>query len=152
MPSPSAGPAGHFGERPDYPPRSGRSQLSKLGRSVAVAWKPSEAADRAIDAALPFLLRSDRITVLVETEEGAQEAELPSQLGRLQQADVPVTVSRFQAGGRKIGEALIEQAHAVGADLLVTGAYSRGQLAELILGGATGEVLAAANLPVLMHH
>jgi hypothetical protein len=58
---------------------------------VAVARKPSEAADRAIDAALPLLLRAGRVTVLGETEDGDREAEPFSHLQRLQQAGVPVT-------------------------------------------------------------
>ena len=61
-------------------------------------------------------------------------------------------VTRFQANGRKIGEALIAEAHAAGADLLVMGAYTRSRLAEFIIGGATREVLATADMPVLMHH
>ncbi len=125
---------------------------ASLGRSVAVAWKPSEAADRAIDAALPLLLRAERVTILTETEDGDREAEPVSHMQRLQQADVPVTVHRFQAKGRKIGNALIEEAHAVDADLLVMGAYTHNRLAELVLGGATREVFVAADLPVLMHH
>ncbi len=125
---------------------------SSLGRTVAVAWKPSEAADRAIDAAMPLLLGAERVTVLAETEGGNREAEPVNQLQKLKQASIPVTVNRFQANGRKIGEALIAEAHVVGADLLVMGAYTRSRLAEFILGGATRKVLAAADLPVLMHH
>ena len=125
---------------------------ASLGRSAAVAWKPSEAADWAIDAALPLLLRAERVTVLVETDDGSHEAEPASLLQRLHHASIPVRVHRFQASGRKIGQALIEEAHAVDADLLVMGAYTHSQLAEFILGGATREVLATAELPVLMHH
>jgi nucleotide-binding universal stress UspA family protein len=65
---------------------------------------------------------------------------------------VTVTEHRFRAGGRKIGVALLEEAHAAGADLLVMGAFTRGRVAEFVLGGATREVLAAADLPVLMQH
>jgi len=126
--------------------------VSSLGRNVAVAWKPSEAADRAIDAALPLLLRAEQVTVLVETEDGDREAAPVKLLQTLQQAGVPVTVNRFQAGGRQIGEALLAQARAMGADLLVMGAYTHSRLTEFILGGATREVLATADIPVLMHH
>jgi nucleotide-binding universal stress UspA family protein len=110
---------------------------ASLGRSVAVAWKPSETADRAIDAALPLLLRAEHVTILMATDEGDRGANLSAS---------------FQASDRKIGQALIEEAHAVGADLLVMRAYTRSQLAEFVLGGATSEVLASADLPVLMHH
>lgn len=40
----------------------------------------------------------------------------------------------------------------MGADLLVTGAYARGRLRGLLLGGVTRHVLAYAELPVLMAH
>lgn len=123
-----------------------------LGRNVAVAWKPSEAADRAVEAAMPLLERAEGVTVLVETDDGDSEAEPATLLRRLERAGVPARMNRFQANGRKIGEALIEEAHAVDADLLVMGAYTRSRLAEFVLGGATREVLAAADLPVLMHH
>ena len=48
---------------------------------------------------------------------------------------------RRVAGARKIG-----------ADLVVMGAYGRPRLAELVLGGATREVLSKAGVCVLMSH
>jgi CrcB protein len=125
---------------------------TSLGRSIAVAWKPSAAADRAINAAMPLLMRAEQVNILVETDDGDEEAEPVSGLKRLKQAGVPVTMLRFQANGRKIGDALIDEAHNVGADLLVMGAYTHDRFAEFILGGAIREVLATADLPVLMHH
>ena len=119
---------------------------------MAIAWKPSEAADRAIDVAMPLLLRAEQIAILVETEDGHAEATPAIQLRKLEQAGVTMTMHRFQANGRKIGDALIEEAHHVGADLLVMGAYTHSRLSEFVFGGATREVLAAADLPVLMQH
>ncbi len=123
---------------------------ASLGRSVAIAWKPSDAANRAVAAALPLLMNAERVNVLIETGDG--EAAPDELLGKLQRAGVAANVVRFLAEGQSIGEELIARAHAVGADLLVMGAYSHGRLTELILGGATREVLAVADLPVLMHH
>lgn len=123
-----------------------------LGQRVAVAWKPSEAAARAISAAGPMLMRAEFVTVLIATDEGDGSAPPDATLQPLRQAGVTVTAHRFLAGGRKIGAALLEEAHAAGADLLVMGAYSRGRVAEFVLGGATREVLAAADLPVLMQN
>ena len=118
-----------------------------IGRHVAIAWKPSEAARRAAEAALT-LLRAEQVTVLMDTEDGdhaTAAAPLPP-------GSVPVMTHRFQAHGRQVGKALLEEARAVGADVLVMGAYTHSRLTELILGGATREVLAASDLPVLMHH
>lgn len=125
---------------------------SSLGRNVAVAWKLGAAADRAIDAALPLLLRAEPVTVLVGTQDSDAETAPAPLVRKLEQASVPIAINRFQAGDRKIGEALIEEAHALGADLLVMGAYTHGRLIEFVLGGVTREVLASADLPLLMHH
>ena len=38
----------------------------------------------------------------------------------------------------------------IGADMLVMGAYTHSRLRQMILGGVTKHVLAAAELPVLM--
>ncbi len=123
-----------------------------LGQHIAVAWKPSAAADRAIQAALPLLRRAGRVTILIGTPDGAPAAE-PGRIRRLlERQRVPVALQPFQTGARQIGEALLDEAHAIGADLLVMGAFSRGQLAEFVLGGATSGILATADLPVFMHH
>ncbi|WP_428488193.1 fluoride efflux transporter CrcB [Rhodopila sp.] len=123
-----------------------------LGQHVAVAWKPSEAVDKVIEAGRPLLLRADRVTVLIGREEAGHEAEPANLLRALTNAHVPVEVKRFQVGGRSIGEAILAEARLVEADLLVMGAYTRSRIIEMMLGGATRDVLANADLPVLLHH
>ena len=44
----------------------------------------------------------------------------------------------------RVGEALL-------MDLLIMGAYSHPRLVEVLLGGATREILREACLPVLLH-
>jgi nucleotide-binding universal stress UspA family protein len=56
------------------------------------------------------------------------------------------------SGAGKVGAALIEACGRAGADLLVMGAYGHSRLREMILGGATREVLAGAPIPLLMVH
>jgi len=127
------------------------AEPATLGTCIAVAWKQSDAAIRAIEAALPLLLRAEQVCVLMETDHASDTAPLEL-IDRLAQAGVPVHVLRFEAGERSTGEALIAEAHEAGADLLVMGAYTHNRLTEFILGGATREVIAAADLPVLLHH
>jgi nucleotide-binding universal stress UspA family protein len=50
------------------------------------------------------------------------------------------------------GKALLDEARAMDADLLVMGAWGRSRLSELVLGGATRHVLDHTHLPVLMAH
>ncbi len=125
---------------------------TSLGQNVALAWKPSEAADRATEAALPVLLRAEQVTVLIGAEDDARAALPAALLQRLAKAAVPVAVDRFETHNRRTGEMLLSRARLLGADLLVMGAYTRPRVAEFVFGGATREIFAAADLPVLMHH
>lgn len=125
---------------------------ASLGRHPALAWKPGAAAERAVTAAMPVLRTAGRVTVLCGDEaEGSEAApdDLPERLAR---AGIPAGTHRFATGGRRIGEALLAEARALGVDLLVMGAWTHGRLTELVLGGATRDVLAAAEMPVLMRH
>jgi nucleotide-binding universal stress UspA family protein len=54
--------------------------------------------------------------------------------------------------GKSVGQALLEQARQLDCDLLVMGAYGHSRLREMILGGATREVLAHSKISVLMAH
>nr|WP_275112899.1 universal stress protein [Rhodopila globiformis] len=51
-----------------------------------------------------------------------------------------------------MGGGLLQAAHDAGADMLVMGAYGRGELRERVLGGVTRDIITRASLPVLMRH
>lgn len=125
---------------------------SAMGRHIAVAWKPSAAVERVINAALPLLLQAEHVSVLVGREEDTDEPEPATLLQQLAAAKVAANVRRFQGSSRMIGDLLLAQAHLAGADLLVMGAYTRNRFVETALGGATRDILAKADLPVLLHH
>ena len=63
----------------------------------------------------------------------------------------PAQMHQFDLAGRAIGLALLQEAHAVDADLLVMGAFSHNRILEAVFGGATQEVLRSLDIPVLMH-
>ena len=50
------------------------------------------------------------------------------------------------------GEALVQEALSVQADLLVMGAFGRSRLSEWVLGGTTRHMLMHSPMPVLMRH
>ena len=55
--------------------------------------------------------------------------------------------------GRARGRALLGYTHDKSADLLVMGAYGRGQVLSFLgLGGATGKVISSCRVPLLMAH
>lgn len=131
---------------PIQPPRT-------VGEHVAVAWEPSRAVEEAIRAALPLLTEAGQVTIMIGREGGREPTSQPSALIQtLDQETVPHEVVPFNLGGRDIGEALLAEAKKAGADLLVMGAYTHNRLVEAILGGATQELLAHADIALLMHH
>ena len=52
--------------------------------------------------------------------------------------------------GQSVGEAILSETAALGADLLVKGAYTHSRLRQMIFGGATRHLIYHAELPVLM--
>lgn len=120
-----------------------------LGRTVAVFWNGSAEASRAVAAALPFLQKADKVEILSAREESTA---VPGELaGYLAWHDIHAGVHSFAAGSH-VGQSLLDEAAALGADLIVMGAYTHSRLRQLILGGVTRHVLHSATLPVLMSH
>jgi nucleotide-binding universal stress UspA family protein len=106
--------------------------------------------------ALPFLLAAEQTTVLIVDpqnlggEVGDQPgAELAAHLAR---HGVRVEVKTVPGGGLAAGDAILAQAADESADLLVMGGYGHSRLRELVLGGATRQLLAQMTLPVLLSH
>ncbi len=124
-----------------------------IGRHVVVAWNGSVEAARTITAALAFLERAERVTVLgVETDKtpAGAAADLVEFLAWHNVEADGFTLA--DAADRSVGRILLSHCTEAGADLLVMGAYSHSRMRELILGGVTRDVLENAALPVLMAH
>lgn len=123
-----------------------------LGNNICIAWNGSTETARTIAFAMPFLLRARRVTVV--TVEGAfvpgpSGAEIARNLAR---NGIPVEAFDAKDGGRTPGEAMLAEAAANGADMMVKGAYTHSRLRQMIFGGATSQILAAAEMPVFMAH
>ena len=123
--------------------------------SIVVAWNGSYQAARALEYALPFLIKAGTVTLLVV---GTKPEEVgASYLARnLARQGINVTIDAIDPGavsGRARGRALLSYTHGKNADLLVMGAYGRGQMLSFLgLGGATGKVISSCRVPLLMAH
>lgn len=127
--------------------------ITEIGRKVAVAWNGSAESARAVKAALVLLQGADSVVVLA----GGEQDEDPVLSGEevcayLAWHGIGATCRHFQAGVTNTGEALDRELTAMGADLLVMGAYTHSRLRQLILGGVTRHMLHHATIPVLMMH
>jgi nucleotide-binding universal stress UspA family protein len=77
-------------------------------------------------------------------------AGLDAAAALLKRHGAPVAARQVPSGAGGAGATLLGAAEAEGADLLVMGAYGHSRLRELVLGGATREVLRDARVPVLL--
>lgn len=127
-----------------------------FGENIVIAWDASREATRALAEARTFLARCKRATVLTVDAKpkafGHGEQPGLNIAAHLARRGVNVEVRNADGAGRPIARVLLEETQALGSDLLVMGAYARSRLRELVFGGATRDVLAAADVPVLMAH
>jgi nucleotide-binding universal stress UspA family protein len=125
---------------------------TSIGRKIAVSWNGSAEASRAVSSAMPLLARAEGVVILA-AEAGKASLEPAGELARyFAWHGVSAEIRALDASGAQVGEALLGECAAIGADLLVMGAYTHSRMRQLILGGVTRHVLANATLPVLMAH
>ncbi|MXN64379.1 universal stress protein [Stappia sp. GBMRC 2046] len=127
-----------------------------LGERALIAWNAHREAARATSDALPFLMSSGVVNVLIVDpvvgdddhgeEPGADIAAVLSRHG------LNVSVSSVASAGRPVSQVLLEKARDLDVDLLVLGAYGHSRFRQNILGGTTREMLENSNVPLLLSH
>jgi nucleotide-binding universal stress UspA family protein len=133
-----------------FPPHGTVSQV----RRVLVAWNATRESIRAVADAMPLLVKSEAVEVLVADHQRRPEGhgqEPGADIARhLARHGAQVEVRRLSSDGKDVGLLLLSQAAAFSADLLVMGAYGHSHVREWMFGGVTRTVLYEAGLPVLM--
>jgi nucleotide-binding universal stress UspA family protein len=122
--------------------------------SVAIAWKKTREARRALEDALPLLRLADAVTVM----EIADSAELAEARSRAE--DVADWLARHGIAAatrviRAMGDDATQLSDAIadiGAGLVVGGAYGHARLREWALGGVTKNVLLRPTRCSLVSH
>jgi nucleotide-binding universal stress UspA family protein len=130
--------------------------VETVGLHIAVAWKETAEAARAVTAAMPLLSRAKRVAVISASE---PDSVAPQEFGSAARLAEQLSHHGFSPEAQDISvsalpvsETLIRAARGFGADLLVAGAYSHSRFRELVFGGFTRQVLHACDLPVLLLH
>ena len=149
-------------------PYAGR--FAEVGRCVLVTWNASREAARALNDALPFLERADKVTVLAVNpgRVGGDDEPPPSTAravfggqGSWPAADITHHLARHAVKAEAsytisddidVGNAILSRAADLGADLIVMGGYGHSRAREFVLGGATRTILESMTVPVLMSH
>ena len=129
---------------------------TQLGTRIVIGWNGAREAVRAVHDALPLLVGAEFVQVMVINPQigfGAHGAVPGADIcAHLARHGVTVEAHIGIADPHLVGATLLQQATALGADLLVIGAYGHSRLRELVLGGATKHVLEHMTLPVLLAH
>lgn len=131
------------------------STARKTGDTALVAWNGSVEATRAVHYAVPMLQRAKTVKVAIVN---------PASLPDLRDDPPGTTLTRFLARHNvnadvltsttdgKVGDALLALAASQAADYIVMGCYGHSRFREVLMGGATANVLGATSIPVLMAH
>jgi nucleotide-binding universal stress UspA family protein len=130
---------------PPTPPAS-------FGQTVLIHWNASTETARAVLFAMPILRKAKRVMFL--TVEGATVPgpSAKDAVGHLEANGITATEKSVTTRGNRGGEAILAEAAAMGADLLIKGAYTQSRLRQMIFGGPTSHILGAAGLPVFFAH
>ncbi len=122
---------------------------ASIGSHLMLAWNGTVQAARVVAASMSFMQRAERVIIVTVGKVEANPGDLLAYLGR---HGIRATHERVEPEQLPIGKTLLKQAERLQVDLLVMGAYGHSRLREMILGGATHDVLANATLPLLMAH
>ena len=123
---------------------------------VICCWDGSRAATRAINDALPLLVRAGTIDLLIVLNEktGSEEQEIHGiELEKhLARHDVKVEIETTRAADIDVTDAILSYAADRSGTLIVMGGYGHSRLREIILGGVTRDMLKSMTVPIFMSH
>jgi len=119
-------------------------------KRVVIGWNGSREAARAVAEAMPFLRKAAKVVVLTAERDPVAD-ELDTRLARhLDRHDVKATLHDVRS--RDPADAILAEAAAIEADMIVIGAYGHSRLREWMLGGVTRDLMLRSPLPLLLAH
>lgn len=123
------------------------------GGHVLMGWNDGAEALAAARAALPLLEQAEvaDICIIDPPTHAADRSDPGGAMAQyLMRHGTRSEVAVLAKTEPHIGEILLRRAKEVGAEMIVSGAYSHSRLREAVFGGATRSLLETADLPILM--
>lgn len=132
---------------PGHPPE-------RLGETVLVAWNGSREVRRAVNDAMPFLVRAHKV-ILVGVDDGGDVAPIPGPsaaeaVRHLACHGVRAETRTVSSDGRPVAACLQAEAADLACDMIVIGAYSHGRATEFVFGGVTRTLLGACGTAIFV--
>ncbi|MDP3381792.1 MAG: universal stress protein [Phenylobacterium sp.] len=125
------------------------------GRAVVLAWKDTREARRALQDGLPFLQRAEQVVVVAvcaQDEAGAVQRQVDDVIAYLSRRGVRATAKVSIAPDAGVVGELNATAQAIGADLIIAGAYGQSRLREWVFGGVTRTLMDEPTCHLLLSH
>lgn len=125
-----------------------------LGRRILLAWNGSRESVRALHDAMGLLQAAEQVVVMsVNPAEDESRHIAGADISRhLARHGVEAVVNSTVSRDIEIGDTLLSRAADEDVDLIVMGAYGHSRIREMVLGGATRQILGHMTVPVLMSH
>lgn len=127
-----------------------------IGSSVVIAWNGTRESARAVTDSMPLLRKAQHVALLTVDAKQLPNVQGPAPgediCAHLARHGVQAQAQAIASEGKSAGQAIVAWAQAQQADLLAMGAFGHWRVRELLLGGATRDVLREARVPVLMSH
>jgi nucleotide-binding universal stress UspA family protein len=128
--------------------------LSEIGRKIAIAWKESPEAARAVTAATPWLAQAEKVMIITASGNASDDDRDRLSLERLARCllsqGIKAEIEVIYSASNTEAQILKNKAYDEDADLFVMGAYGHSRLREFVLGGVTEDMLSDCALPLLM--
>jgi nucleotide-binding universal stress UspA family protein len=121
-----------------------------FGKNVVISWNQSTESARTVAFGIEFLKKAKKVTVLTINDVTVPGPNGQALCDYLKHHGVDATELTVASSGRKPGVAILDEADKLGCDLLFKGAYTQSRIRQMILGGATSQILANATVPVFM--
>jgi nucleotide-binding universal stress UspA family protein len=119
-------------------------------------WDGSRAAARAINDALPLLVKTMTVDLLIvlneKTNSAGNEIRGAEMAKHLARHDVKVQILTVPAADIDVTSAILSYVADSSGTLIVMGGYGHARLREVILGGVTRDMLKSMTVPVFMSH
>ena len=122
-----------------------------FGSSIAIYWNGTAEAGKAMNFAMPFLDKAEKVSVVEVDAENHSGPGMEDVIRYLAWHGVKAEGTELERKGSD-SESLLASTNSVGADMLVMGAYTRSRLRRLVFGGVTRDMLTRSSVPVLMAH
>lgn len=129
---------------------------SSLTDRVLIAWNAKREAARAVADAMPLLRKAREVLIATidAVPRGGGHGPTPGKdlAIHLERHGVNVRVNNVDGMGRTEARALMDEAVAIDANLIVMGGYGHARAREWLWGGVTRDLTQAAGTPLFLAH